>query len=86
MVLRLRRPGNGAVSRIAPRVLGEAGAVEADKAAAVGRGAFAAAAAPDVGDIFGDPVLGGVDQGLAGTTGWGVWGRVFDAALGGCVS
>lgn len=61
MVLQLRRPGNGAVSRLAPRVLGEAGAVEADKAAAVGRGAFAAAAAPDVGDIFGDPVLGGVD-------------------------
>ena len=42
-------------------VLGEAGAVEADEAAAVGRGAFAAATAPDVGDTFGDPVLSGVD-------------------------
>ena len=82
MVLRLRRPGNGAVSGLARRVLCEAGAIEANKATAVGRGAFAAATAPDVGDIFGDPVLGGVDQGLAGTTGWRVWRRSFDAALG----
>ena len=63
------------------RVLGEAGAVEADEAAAVGRGAFAAATAPDVGDLFGDPVLGGINQGLTGTTGWWVWRRLFDAAL-----
>ena len=81
MVLELRRPGNGAVSGLARRVLREAGAVEADEAAAVGRGAVAAAAAPDVGDAFGDPVLGGVDQGFARTTGWGVWRRLFDAAL-----
>ena len=71
------------MSRFARRVLGEAGAVKADEAAAVGRGAFAAATAPDVGDVFGDPVLGGVDQGCTGTTGWWVWRRLFDAALGG---
>lgn len=56
--------------RFARRVLGETGAVKADEAAAVGRRAFAAATAPDVRDTFGDPVLGGVDQGLTGTTGW----------------
>lgn len=62
------------MSGLARRVLGEAGAIEANEATTVGRGAFAAAAAPDVGDIFGDPVLGGVEQGLAGTTGWRAWG------------
>ena len=86
MVLELRRPGDGAVSGFACCVLGEAGAVEADEAAAVGRGAFAAATAPDVGDLFGDPVLGSVDQGFTGTTRWWVWRRLFDAALGGFVS
>ena len=49
------------MSGFARRVLGEAGAVEADEAAAVGRGPFAAATAPDVWDLFGDPVLSGVD-------------------------
>lgn len=83
MVLQLRRPGDGAVSGLARRVLGEPGAVEADKVTAVSRGTFAAAAAPDVGDMFGDPVLGGVDQRCAGATGWGLR-RLFDAALGGC--
>lgn len=82
MVLQLRRAGNGAVAGLARRVLGEAGAVEADEAAAVGRGPFAAAAAPDVGDVFGDPVLGCVGEGCAGATGWGLR-RLFDAALGG---
>ena len=61
MVLELRRAGDGAVPGLARRVLGEAGAVEADEAAAVGGGAFAPAAAPDVGDRFRDPGLGGVD-------------------------
>ena len=62
MVLELRRAGDGPVSGLTRRVLGEAGAVEADEAAAVvGRGAFAPAAAPDIGDPFRDPRLGGVD-------------------------
>ena len=70
------------MSGFARRVLGEAGAVKADEAAAVGRGALAPATAPDVGDLFGDPILGGIDQGFTGTTGWWTWRRLFDAALG----
>ena len=65
MVLLLRRPGNGAVSGFARCVLREAGAVEADEVVAgegsVGRGAGAAAAAVDVGDVLGDPGFGGGD-------------------------
>ena len=70
------------MSGFARRVLGEAGAVKADEATAVGRGAFAPTTAPDVGDLFGDPILGGIDQGFTRTTGWRTWRRLFDAALG----
>ena len=72
------------MSGLARRVLSEAGAIEADEAAAVGRGAFAATAAPDIRDVFRDPVLGGVNQGFARTTRWGARRRFFDAALGEC--
>ena len=72
------------MSGLARRVLSEARAVEAHETTTVGRGAFAAAAAPDIRNVFRDPVLGGVDQGFAGTTRRGVRRRFFDAALGKC--
>ena len=88
VVLLLRRAGDGAVAGFARCVLGQAGTVKADEIVAgqgpVGRGAFAATAAVDVGDLFRDPVFGSVDERFTGTAGWGFGRWVFDAALGAC--